>query len=53
MRIHRSIIVNLDKVREIQPCGAGEFVVLLSSGRELPLGQTYRRAVESTVGRVD
>jgi two-component system LytT family response regulator len=51
MRIHRSIIVNLDKVREIQPCGAGEFVVLLSSGRELPLGQTYRRAVESTVGQ--
>jgi len=50
IRIHRSIIVNLDKVREIQPCGAGEFIVLLNSGRELPLGRTYRPAVEATVG---
>lgn len=52
MRIHRSIIVNLDKVREIQPCGAGEFIVLLNSGRELPLGRTYRQAVENSVGHV-
>ena len=42
IRIHRSLIVNLDAVAEIQSCGAGEHIVLLRNGRELPLGRSYR-----------
>ena len=57
VRIHRSIIVNADKIREIQSCGPGEYVVILRDGKELPLGRSYRehmtRYVESAraVGR--
>lgn len=49
MRIHRSVIVNLSMVQEIQPCGGGEFVVILRNGRELPLGRTYRSKIDELV----
>ena len=40
-RIHRSIIVNLDAIAEVQACGGGEHVVVLRSGEELSLGRSY------------
>ena len=49
MRIHRSVIVNLSMVQEIQPCGGGEFVVILRTGRELPLGRTYRSKIDELI----
>lgn len=42
LRVHRSIIVNIDSVSEVQRCGSGEYIVLLRNGRELPLGRSYR-----------
>jgi two-component system LytT family response regulator len=47
LRIHRSIIVNLDAVSEIQSDGRDEYVAVLRSGKELPLGRTYRNSFES------
>ena len=41
-RIHRSTIVNLDRVREIQPWFKGEQVLLLNDGTRLTIGPTYR-----------
>ena len=32
MRVNRSTIVNLDRIRELQPLAAGEFCVILKSG---------------------
>jgi len=52
VRIHRSLIVSIDHVRELQACGNGEFVVVLRRGKELPLGRTYRSHVESSMKRV-
>jgi two-component system LytT family response regulator len=49
IRIHRSIIVNLDAVAELQSCGGGEYVVLLRSGKELPLGRTYRENLDNHI----
>jgi two-component system LytT family response regulator len=46
VRIHRSIIVNLDAVAEMQSCGGGEYIVVLRNGRELPLGRTYRNSLD-------
>ena len=45
LRIHRSIIVSIDSVAEIQNCGPGEYVVLLRNGKELPLGRSYQENV--------
>lgn len=52
MRIHRSLIVNLAMVQEIQPCGGGEFVVVLRNGRELPLGRTYRSRIDELISQL-
>lgn len=42
LRIHRSIIVNVRKIRGVQPCNSGEFIVTLVSGKELPSSRGYR-----------
>ena len=52
VRVHRSLIAGIDHIRELQPCGNGEFVVVLRRAKELPLGRTYRAHVESTLKRV-
>ena len=43
-RIHRSTIVNVERVREVQPWFRGESVLLLSDGTRLSVGRTYREA---------
>jgi len=42
LRIHRSIIVNVKKIRGVQPCNSGEFIVTLVTGKELPSSRGYR-----------
>lgn len=42
MRIHRSIIVSLAKIKELQPCNNGEYIVVLRNGRELSLSRSFR-----------
>ncbi len=41
-RIHRSYIVNLNAIKEIQPWFAGDCVVLLTDGRKLRMSRTFR-----------
>ena len=42
LRIHRKAIVNLDRVKEIQPLFHGEHRVILADGTELTLSRGYR-----------
>lgn len=53
VRIHRSLVVGLDHVKELQSCGNGEFVVVLRRAKELPLGRTYRTHVEDAIKRIN
>jgi len=41
-RIHRSAIVNVDRVKELHPLFRGDYTVILRDGRELTLSKTYR-----------
>lgn len=41
-RIHRSTIVNVNRVRELQPWFRGDYLVVLQNGRELTMSRTYR-----------
>lgn len=41
-RIHRSAIVNLDFVKELQPWNSGEYLVIMKDGTELTLSRTFR-----------
>ncbi len=49
-RIHRSTIVNLNRVREMQQWFSGDYVVILESGARLRLSRHYRDRVERQVG---
>jgi two-component system LytT family response regulator len=44
-RIHRSTIVNLDRVREIKPEWHGDYDVVLTTGETLRLGRRYREGL--------
>ncbi len=51
VRIHRSAIVRISSVTELERQSSGDFVVRLSSGRELTLSRNFRRAFEDRIGR--
>jgi two-component system LytT family response regulator len=42
LRIHRSLIVNVDRIRCLQASGYGEYLVVLQNGKNLPLSRSYR-----------
>lgn len=42
VRIHRSTIVNIERIRELEPMFAGEYMVILQDGTKLPSSRTYR-----------
>jgi len=50
MRISRSVIVNLDRVKELSPLKRGEYQVALCDGQEVKLTRSYRAQLESLVG---
>jgi len=41
-RIHRSAIVNLDCIKELQPWTSGDHLVIMRDGTKLTLSRTYR-----------
>ena len=47
LRIHRSFIVNVGKIRGVQPCNSGEYMVRLQNGKELPSSRGYRENLDS------
>ena len=49
-RIHRSAIVNLDRVRGLKVGEDGEYEVLLENGIRLPLSRRYRKQLQSRMG---
>ena len=51
VRIHRSTIVNLERVKELQPFFRGEYVVVLHNGTTLKLSRGYRDNLEARLGR--
>jgi len=51
MRISRSIIVNLDRVKELQPLFYGDYVVILQNGSRLNMSRNYRDRLETLLQR--
>ena len=45
VRIHRSIIVNTQYIRELKPWHTGEYVLTLTDGKELTLSRKYRSSL--------
>jgi two-component system LytT family response regulator len=51
IRIHRSTIVNIDTIKELQPYYRGDYIVILLNGTKLTLGRTYREKVLSFLNK--
>lgn len=45
LRIHRSTLVNVRRIVEVQPWFGGDYVFILSGGTRLTSGRSYRHAV--------
>jgi two-component system LytT family response regulator len=50
VRIHRSTLVNLDRVRELAPRTHGDYSVILLDGTELRLSRGYRDELAAQLG---
>ena len=51
VRVNRSTIVNLDRVKELQPLFHGEYVIILRNGTKLTLSRGYREKLDVLLGR--
>jgi two-component system LytT family response regulator len=49
VRIHRSLIVNVKRIRSVQPQFHGEYVVTLVSGEQLRSGRTFHETLRHLV----
>jgi two-component system LytT family response regulator len=49
VRVHRSTIVNVRKIKELIPVNSGEYIVVLKSGKELSCSRSFRAALESMI----
>jgi two-component system, LytTR family, response regulator len=50
-RIHRSTIVNIDRIQAVESLFRGEYLVVLHDGTKLTSGRTYRRNVHHLMGK--
>jgi two-component system LytT family response regulator len=50
LRIHRSTIVNVTRIRQLEPYFHGEYLVVLVTGAKLKLSRGYREAVAARLG---
>jgi two-component system, LytTR family, response regulator len=50
-RIHRSRIVNIERIKELQPWFNGEYIVILRNGTKLTLSRGYREKLQDRLGR--
>jgi two-component system, LytTR family, response regulator len=51
VRVHRSAIVNIDVIEELQPNAHGDYTVVLKDRTEIRLGRRYRERLQSRLGQ--
>lgn len=49
LRIHRSIIVNIDRIKDLQPGDHGDYMITLRNGLRLQAGPTYAPRVKALI----
>jgi two-component system LytT family response regulator len=50
LRIHRSMIVNVDRILRLESCGYGEYLVVLHDGKKLSLSRGCRDRLDRFIG---
>lgn len=52
LRIHRSSIVRIDRIQELQPWFHGEYRIILQNGIQLTLSRNYRDKLHEALGKL-
>ena len=52
LRIHRSSIVRIDRIQELQPWFHGEYRIILHNGTQLTLSRNYRDRLQEALGKL-
>ena len=52
IRIHRSVIVNVQRIKELQPVNSGEYIVVLKDGKELSCSRGYRSELQDLIDQM-
>jgi two-component system, LytTR family, response regulator len=50
LRVHRSAIVNIERVRKLVPAADGSLSIILHNATAIPLGPTYHAGLEEALG---
>jgi two-component system LytT family response regulator len=45
VRVHRSHVVRIDRIRRLEPCGHGEYELTLADGTRITSSRRYREQV--------
>jgi len=51
VRIHRSNLVNIDRIKELQPYSHGEYIIVLKDETRLKLSRSYRPTLQTRLGQ--
>jgi DNA-binding LytR/AlgR family response regulator len=51
VRIHRSTVVNIRKIKELEPCDNGEYIVVLKDGKKLSGSRGYSGRLQQMIKR--
>ena len=51
LRVHRSIIVNLERVKEMQPWFHGDYVIIMQDGAQLTSSRNYREQLRKLLSK--
>jgi two-component system LytT family response regulator len=51
IRVNRSTIVNIERIKELQPLFHGEYVIILKNGAKVTLSRGYREKLDQLLGR--
>jgi two-component system LytT family response regulator len=49
VRIHRSTVVNASKIKELEPCDNGEYIVVLRDGKHLSCSRGYGARLQQLI----
>lgn len=50
VRVHRSAIVNVERIREFHPWFQGDWIIVLADGTRIQTGRSYRQRVRELIG---
>jgi two-component system, LytTR family, response regulator len=50
-RVHRSAIVNVKRIKELQPLFSGEYSIVLEDGTKLTLSRSYKDRLFERLGK--